>query len=598
MSNTKIRLRTLTPLHIGTGEELAPLDYVALKEENQFYRITQDQMSEFLKKMGSSPLEGPRAFAQWISEQHAAMRYIRDNRALSQMADQMNPYAFCEAQGKAREFKQFIKDKSHKVFSAPVTFDDFTRNRHRNDAAIPLGRVREAIKDPKGERPVLPGTSIKGAIRTAVFYHYLTNYADSNRVEKLVRDQLDNRRSRKERFALPLIHDAFYCGIATESHRGKRLKTDDEKMDLFKLVRCRDAQVIETNGKSPLGFAKVNIYLVEKKQTRDRSKSYFEATQQRQTSYCEIIPEGTVLETELGFDIDFLLQVKSQIKGDGVPTKDGKAWVGLKEKVQQLFGLNLDELTKDNKEAKRQAVIAHLQQCLNTFNQVQLKAYQDWLQHFENNDKRNNYTDRIKAGSASVLTRAGRSMMHLGYATGFDGMTALQYFLADDRRKALFKEVMGKFNLGNKPGNRGRYTPNPDRFPKSKRMVEASGAIQPMGWAEVFMPGEDIRPLESIELSDAMLADQAMEEPAPPAAPAEPEFYDKPINPKKSPELDAVVVKSGRPNRVKVYVKPDYMPELDLNGYSSQLETDTLVRVQTTFNKKKKLVQVAFRGLK
>ena len=501
MSNTKIRLRTLTPLHIGTGEELAPLDYVALAQERKFYRITQDQMAQFLKSMGSDALEGPRAFAKWISEQHAAMREIRDNRALSQMADQMNPYAFSEAQGKERDFKAFLKKPEHKIFSARVDFDDFTLNRHRGASAIPLGRVREAIKCPKGERPILPGTSIKGAIRTAVFYHYLSDYANTDRVEKLVRDQLDNRRSRKERFALPLIHDAFYCGIATESHRGKRLKTDDEKMDLFKLVRCRDAQVAEAGEHGPLGFAKVNIYLVERKQARDRSKTYFEATQQRQTAYCEIIPAGTVLETELGFDIDFLLQVKSRIKDNGIPTKDGKAWVGLEEKVKQLFGITLKDLTAGNKEEKRRAVIAHLQKCLNTFNQVQLKAYQDWLAHFEENDKRNQYTDRIKAGSASVLTRADRPMMHLGYATGFDGTTALQYFLADDSRKAVFKEVMAKFNIGNKPGNRGKYTPNPDRFPKSKRLVEIDGLLQPMGWVEVFQADEDIRPLENLDIT-------------------------------------------------------------------------------------------------
>lgn len=597
MSNTKIRLRTLTPLHIGTGEELAPLDYVALAQERKFYRITQEQMAQFLRSMGSDALEGPKAFAQWISEQHAAMREIRDNRALSEMDDQMNPYAFSEAQGKTREFKDFIKASEHKVFNARVDFDDFTLNRHRGAAAIPLGRVREAIKDPKGERPVLPGTSIKGALRTAVFYHYLTHYADSRRLEKLVRDQLDNPRSSKERFALPLIHDAFYCGIETESHRGKRLKTDDEKMDLFKLVRCRDAQVTETAEQGPLGFAKVNIYLVEKKQARDRSKTYFEATQQRQTAYCEIIPPDTVLETELGFDIDFLLQVKSQIKGDSVPTKDGKAWIGIAEKVQQLFGIKLEEITKENKETMRSRVIDHLQECLNTFNQVQLKAYKDWLEHFENNDKRNEYTARIKAGSANVLTRAERPMMHLGYATGFDGMTALQYFLSDDRRKALFKEIMGKFNIGNKPGNRGQYTPNPDRFPKSKRMVDTAGVIQPMGWAEVFLEGETISRLQAPAASDAVLTAQAVaaEKPAPPA---EPEYYDKPINPKKAPELDAVVIRPGRPNRVKVYVKPDYTPEMELTNYRSPMETGTIVRVQTTFNKRGKLVQVAFRGLK
>lgn len=57
------------------------------------------------------------------------------------------------------------------------------------------------------------------------------------------------------------------------------------------------------------------------------------------------------------------------------------------------------------------------------------------------------------------------------------------------------------------------------------------------------------------------------------------EFYDKFINFKKLLELDVVVVKFGCFNWVKVYVKFDYMFELDLNGYCSLLEIDMLVCV-------------------
>lgn len=582
----KIRLRALTPIHIGTGEELAPLDYVALKDRNRFYRLTQDQMGRFVKSLGS---KGPKAFSDWVSEQYSAMREIRDNRELSQMTDSINPYAFSQAEGKTKELIRFLGDPNEQVFSAPVSFDDFTLRRHRDAQAIPLGRVREAAKGPT-DQPLLPGSSIKGAIRTAVFYHYLTQHARAQQIERLVREQLDDKRSRKERFSLPLAHEAFFCKIKEQTHRGERIKGDDEKMDLFKLVRCRDGQPVA--GQDPLSLAKVNIFLVEKRETPDRKSTYFEATQQRQTSYCEIISAGTVLETELDFDIDFLLQIKPHIKDGGVPAGGNLQWMGITEKVQKLFGLDLRELTADNKEAMRQRVIEHLHACLAAFNQVQLQAYEKWLAHFEKHDKQE-YTDRIKTGSAPVLERVNRPMLHLGYATGFDGTTALHYFLADDTRKALFKQVMAKFDLGNKPGNRGRYVPNPDRFPKSKRLVEVDGMLQPMGWVEVFEAGAEIPPLSSQAPGTTATATKA--EPAPPP---EPEYYDKPINPRKAPELDAVVIKSGRPNRVKVYVKPDYTPELELTNYRNPMDTGTIVRVQTTFNKKGKLVQVAFRGFK
>ena len=320
-----------------------------------------------------------------------------------------------------------------------------------------------------------------------------------------------------------------------------------------------------------------------------------EATQQRQTSYCETIQAGTILESELDFDIEFLLQLKPNIKENAVPTKDGEQWIGVEQKVQQLFGIQLSELHAGNKEAMRQQVLKHLYECLSLFNQAQIKAYQKWLNHFDTHDKKDNYTEKIRTGSAPVFSRIDKQLMHLGYATGFEGMTALLFFLATDKRKILFKQLMARFGIGNKPGNRGNYTPNPDRFPKSRRLVEIDGVIQPMGWVEIFSADANIPALEKIDSSITTLSYQTNKEPA---KPAEPKYFKGTINPKKSPELDAVVVTPGRPNRVKVYVQPDYTPEMDLTGYRNPMDKDRVIKVSTVFNKKKKLVQIAFKSFK
>ena len=74
----KLLLRTLSPLHIGTGEELAPLDYVAY--DGQFYRVPQQKFMEFVER--KLP-DGPNQFAAWVSEKLATMREVRDNRVLA-----------------------------------------------------------------------------------------------------------------------------------------------------------------------------------------------------------------------------------------------------------------------------------------------------------------------------------------------------------------------------------------------------------------------------------------------------------------------------------------------------------------------------------
>lgn len=582
----KIKLRTLTPLHVGTGEELAPLDYVVLADQNRFYRLSQEEMLKFVTDQIDG---GIGVFSNWVSEQITAMRDIRDNRAFSQMSNKMNPYEFCASMQKTKEFTRYLNDPSNSIFNAPVIVDNFTKQRHRGAKSISLGHIREAIKNHRKE-PILPGSSIKGAIRTAVFYHYLKKHADPKRIESLLIHQLNNKRAKKERFALPLIHEAFFC----RTRVGERLKKDDEKMDLFKLLRCKDAQLIKQE--QVLGLAKVNIYLVEKKLSKDKTQSWMEATQQRQTSYCETIQAGTILESELDFDIEFLLQLKPNIKENAVPTKDGEQWIGIEQKVQQLFGIQLSELHAGNKEAMRQQVLKHLYECLSLFNQAQIKAYHKWLDHFDTHDKKDNYTEKIRTGSAPVFSRIDKQLMHLGYATGFAGMTALLFFLATDKRKILFKQLMARFGIGNKPGNRGNYIPNPDRFPKSRRLVEiGEKAIQPMGWVEVF-PGDATIPV--LEKADGSITIPTNQVDEAPAKPVEPEYFKGTINPRKPPELDAVIVAPGRPNRAKVYIQPDYTPEMDLTGYKNPMDKDRVIKVSTVFNKKKKLVQIAFKSFK
>lgn len=582
----KIRLHTLSPLHIGAGEELAPLDYVAYN--NTFYRLTQKQFLDFIRNIP----EGPDKFARWVGDKYDAMKDVRDNRALSDMEGQMNAYEFCRDIGQERPFLDFLNSGEGSIFRAPVIIDEHTRQRNRGAKAISLGRVREAIKNGHN-KPLAPGTSLKGALRTAVFYHYLSRYADSGRIERLVREQLNEKRTRKERFALPLAHEAFFCNV--EDRHSRRVKKDDEKMDLFKLVRLSDGHVAG-DGHS-LSLAKVNIYLVEKQMSRDRTKSFFIANQQPQASYCENIVPGAIIEAELDFDIDFLLRLRPLIKDGAVPAGDFLQWIGIEEKVKHLFGLDLHTLTEANKNEKKAEVIRHLLGCLKTFSQKQVQATRGWLAHFEKNDPKDLYTSRIRQGFAPVFQREKTgNLLHLGYATGFDGMTALLYFLADDRRKALFKQVMEKFSLGNKPGNRGQYTPNPDRFPKSKRLVETPGAIQPMGWLEVLEEGAEPEPLT--EAAPGPAASRAPAPPPEPAVPAGPQFFDGEINYKKPPELDAVVVKPGRPNIVKVYLQPGETMEMELMGYRNPIEEGTVVVVQSGFNKKGALLQVSFRRQK
>ena len=579
----KLRLRTLSPLHIGTGEELTALEYLVYNQK--FYRIDQDRLFALTRKL--LPENGPRALSAWVSDQFEAMNNTRDNKELSRLNDEMNAYRFFEQHRKGREFLQELQSEP----GTPVLIDERTRNRHRNAAVLPLGQVRGAIKNGQG-KPYLPGSSLKGSLRTALFFHYLTHHGDKGQIERNIRDQL-SKRARKERFGLPLSHAAFFCG--TEDLYHKRRKDDDEKMDLLKLVRIPDAHLAAAGPEeaSPLQLAKINIYLVEKQQTQDRNQTAsFEAAQQPQASYCEAIPPGQILETELDFDIQFLLQIKTHLRDGGITVGDQKQWIGIEKKVKQLFGLDLSSLTEQNKEEKKAAVLQHLVDCWTAFARRQIAAQQKWLAHYRQNDAKDRFSSRIAQGMAPVFSREQKPLIRLGYATGFQGMTAILYFLEDTRLETLYKAMLESFNIGNRPGNRGAYKVNMERFPKSRRLMEDGNLIRPLGWLECL--GDGAPDLLEEESGTAFMPDVATAMPSAPPPPAEPAFFQGNLNHKKPPELDAVVSVSGRPNKVKVYLRPDYMPELLLNGYASPLEVGTVIVVRTVITKKGEVVQVSF----
>jgi CRISPR type III-A-associated RAMP protein Csm5 len=576
----KLRLRTLSPLHIGTGEELTSLDYVV--HDNRFYRISQDRLFALTKKL--LPENGVKDLGDWVSEQFDAMNNTNDNRELSRLNDEMNSFYFFERHRRGREFLRELQNEP----AIPVLVDERTRNRHRNATVIPLGQVRGAVKNGQG-LPFLPGSSLKGSLRTALFFHYLSHYGDKGQIERIVREQL-GKRSYKERFALPLVHSAFFCGVR-DSYR-KILKTDDEKMDLLKLVRIPDARLLTTGQEGAfLQLAKINIYLVEKQQTRDRNqKASFEAAQQPQASYCEAIPPGKILETELDFDIEFLLRIKPFLREGGIPVGDEEQWIGIEKKVKQLFGLDLQSLTEGNKAEKKAAVLQHLMGCWADFSRRQIAAQREWLSHFRANDKPDRYSSRISRGMTPVFNREQNPLIRLGYATGFQGMTAILYFLEDARLETLYKSVLETFNIGNRPGNRGAYKVNMERFPKSRRLIEDGEVIRPLGWLECIGEGTP----DALEENTASATSLRPTTPIVPEKPIEPEFYAGTLNFKKPPELDAVVTVSGRPNKVKVYLSPDYLPELVLNSYASPLEVGTIIIVRSVLNKKGEVVQVSF----
>jgi CRISPR/Cas system CSM-associated protein Csm5 (group 7 of RAMP superfamily) len=63
----------------------------------------------------------------------------------------------------------------------------------------------------------------------------------------------------------------------------------------------------------------------------------------------------------------------------------------------------------------------------------------------------------MKNGYHIVDRHENHSLLHLGYGTGFEGTTALFYFLLDKgqhtkQKRQLLARIMERFNIGKPPG--------------------------------------------------------------------------------------------------------------------------------------------------
>jgi hypothetical protein len=117
---------------------------------------------------------------------------------------------------------------------------------------------------------------------------------------------------------------------------------------------------------------------------------------------------------------------------------------------------------------------------------------------------------------------------------------------------------MEKFLIGDKPGDQKQrkngecYNANPDKFPKSKRLVTRDDIIMPLGWGLIS---------ENINNNAQNTEKETKED-------FKPSYYEGKVKAGVS-GINAIVTHSGKPNKVKLFIKKYENFSFDLTGYSS-----------------------------
>ena len=381
----KVRLTAVTPLHIGGREgALNPLEFVLF--EGRCYIVSENKLVTALQQTGKIDI-----FCNWVTgRSRPSLRdFLRDQTLLN--------WAFLERVS---------------AYSAPAP--------PRVD-----GLVRPFVRD-AFNRPFLPGSGLKGAIRTAFFYKLLKGLSPeqrqrllddfvSARLEEYRRDPRSQRGVRwfqdrfKQWFAQRLDADFFQKFTLREGQR-----RFDPGTDFFRCLRVTDSTPVEP------GRARIEEIKIYSARSQESPK--------RWSMYAECLPEKSTVEFEISLDEGILAEFAK---------RNPKTWFGL-------------EFT---------ALVEMLRSPLGVWAEMGRDLWAREEQFFS----------RELRLSEVLPGNTNRPQVHVGWGAGLLG-TSVDMLLPDtllqDLRNTLFTE-------------RG-----PAPAPKSRRLVvQGSNKMVPLGWA-------------------------------------------------------------------------------------------------------------------
>jgi CRISPR-associated protein Csm5 len=264
----KVRLIALTPIHIGGREgALNPLEFVLF--EGRCYVVSEDKLGAALQEQNKLDL-----FYAWFTRRYrpALYDFLREQRLLdARFLKRVAAYSSATLVRIEREMRPCVRD----AFS----------------------------------HPFIPGTSLKGAIRTAVLYKSLKDLTPELRKEFLddrVADRLDeydrdpraqryDRRFQnnfKQRFSQKL--DANFFQRFTLSERSEY----DPHTDVFRCLRVTDSVPLSRD------VAQVEEVKIYSAHSAESPKDW--------SFYVECLPAGSVIELELSVDEVALVEFRKK----------------------------------------------------------------------------------------------------------------------------------------------------------------------------------------------------------------------------------------------------------------------------------------------
>lgn len=307
-----MRLLTMTPLHIGSGERLTPLSYVADKnilyvlDMNKFFSLLTDGQSEAYLQWMDPILNNLAGFDKGIDQ----AKKMLDQRKKKELQKQKG----YEVEGLS--IHRFIEKL---LRQNPVGFAQKCTAYTIPCSSLPRrDGFKTHIKDCQN-RGYIPGSEIKGALRTALLYKMLQNEQNY----QILRNSLINLKNFR---AKKKIEQLKKIAAAQDEHGLERCllrgKEKDAKFDLLKFLRISDT--------SPAKAGNIKIEI-----TRMLGTGKY--------TYTKTWIETIAPHAELSFDFS----IKKNFSLDHLGLKEKENWLSPSSLLDALYYRTQDILQKE-----------------------------------------------------------------------------------------------------------------------------------------------------------------------------------------------------------------------------------------------------------
>ncbi len=231
-----VTLEVLTPVHVGSGDMVNALGY--LREGETLYVVDPDRWNE------------------WLSEQRAAERFIGWMDRILQTTSPQQQRQFSLTRFVREELRQNdVRGVASQVSRYPIRMEECGE-------PDPLRGFRVHLRDAYA-RAYLPGSSLKGALRTALIEELLSQ---DDQLEKALVKPLQTVKPTHDRRVLRRNLKRVWEEMEQSLLRGGQKKAN---FDLLRFVLVSDSE--------PFAHEQVSVRLVRSEGTQRRTDTWVEA---------------------------------------------------------------------------------------------------------------------------------------------------------------------------------------------------------------------------------------------------------------------------------------------------------------------------------